>query len=55
MAIKQGRVTFQPHDFFQPNPQVDDDKIYVLRWILHGEFCHVEVRCCQRTKPWPLP
>lgn len=35
MAIKQGRVTFQSHDFFQPNPQVGDDKVYVLRWILH--------------------
>ena len=32
-ALKAGRVTFQPHDFFNENPVVGAD-VYWLRYIM---------------------
>lgn len=32
-ALKSGRVQFQPHDFFEPNP-VQGADVYWLRYIL---------------------
>lgn len=40
-ALKAGRVQFQPHDFFEPNP-VEHADVYWLRYILHDwsdEYC----------------
>lgn len=40
-ALKSGRVQFQPHDFFEPNP-VQGADVYWLRYILHDwsdDYC----------------
>jgi hypothetical protein len=40
-AVAQKRVSFCPHDFFEPNPIKDAD-VYWLRYVIHDwsdEFC----------------
>lgn len=34
-AVKEGRVTFMEHDFFEPNPVKGAD-VYWLRGVLYG-------------------
>lgn len=31
----RNRIEFMTHDFFTPQPQLPDAKVYLLRWILH--------------------
>jgi O-methyltransferase domain len=41
LALKEGRVKFTPHDFFDENPVKNAD-VYWLRYIIHDwsdEFC----------------
>ena len=33
-ALKDGRVSFEPHDFFERNPRKDGRTVYWLRFIL---------------------
>lgn len=36
-ALAQGRVSFQAHDFFQPQPSVNNNiSVYLLRMIMHN-------------------
>jgi len=30
-----GRIIIEAHDFFSPQPQTGDDKVYAFRWIIH--------------------
>ncbi|KAJ7208208.1 S-adenosyl-L-methionine-dependent methyltransferase [Mycena pura] len=34
-AIREGKVTFQGHDFFTPQP-IKDAAVFLLRWIVHN-------------------
>ncbi len=34
-AIRDERVEFQPHDFFQANPQTGPNMVYWFRFIMH--------------------
>jgi O-methyltransferase domain len=34
-AIEQGRVEFEPADFFEPQTRKGDEYVYMLRWIIH--------------------
>ncbi|CCM00235.1 uncharacterized protein FIBRA_02264 [Fibroporia radiculosa] len=47
-ALAQGRVSFQPHDFFQPQPSVNNNvSVFLLRMIMHN---WPDVECVQILK-----
>jgi hypothetical protein len=44
------RVSFTPHDFFNPQP-VHDADVYFFRWIFHGWSDHFAVKILQSHIP----
>ena len=34
-AFKEGRIMAEAHNFFEPQPRVSDDRIFIFRYILH--------------------
>lgn len=45
-----GRVTYQAHDFFTPQPVKGAD-IYLFRWILHNQASKYAIRMLQQLIP----
>ena len=44
-AIRDERVAFEPHDFFQPNPRTGPNTLYWFRFIMHDWTDRCVDRC----------
>lgn len=57
-AIKSGRVQFQPHEFFQPQPTLPTNtpaSVYLLRTVLHDWPDHECIRILQNLRAAAAP